>query len=140
MVRIHLWLCIINIDQITDQLTIEVLPSKLEILKGGTANFTAIASDINTNNDIFRYQWMKRGSNNLPDKVLGVNEAVLTIPNVTESDEGLYYCVVTNEWDRNVESNYVIFTVYGMYVSICTLIYCNMAARGLTDIYARLSA
>ena len=93
-----------------------VLPSKLEIGKGGTARFTATASGIKTNNDIFRYHWLKRGSNNLPDKVLDVNGTVLKIPNVTESDEGLYYCTVTNEWDRSLGSNDVNVTVYGMYV------------------------
>ena len=100
----------------TDQLTIKVLPSELEIVRGGTARFTATASGINTNNDTFRYQWKKRGSNSLPNKVLGVYGTELTIPNVTESDEGLYYCVVTNEWDKIVESNNVNFTVYGMSV------------------------
>ena len=93
-----------------------VLPSKLEIGKGGTTRFTATASGIKTNNDIFRYQWMKRGSKSLPDKVLGVNETVLIIPNITESDEGLHYCVVTNEWDRSLRSNDVNFTVYGTHV------------------------
>ena len=117
MVRIHLWLYIVNIDQITDQLTIDVVASKLENLKGGTVTFRATASGINTNNDIFRYQWMKRGSSDLPDKVLGVNGTMLTIPNVTESDEGQYYCTVTNEWNRSVESNDINFTVYGMYIT-----------------------
>ena len=92
------------------------MPSKLEIIRGGTARFIATASGINTNNDTFIYQWKKQGSNSLPNKVLGVYGTELTIPNVTESDEGLYYCVVTNEWDRSVESNDVNFTVYGMSV------------------------
>ena len=100
-----------------------VLPSKLEIVIGETVTFRATASSINTNNDIFRYQWMKRGSSHLPDKVLGVNGTMLTIPNVTESDEGQYYCTVTNEWDRSVESNDVNFTVYGMYIYIYIYIY-----------------
>ena len=92
------------------------MPSKLQTVRGGTARFTAIASGINTNNDTFIYQWKKRGSNSLPDKVLGGNGTEITIPNVTESDEGFYYCVVTNEWGRSVESNDVNFTVYGMLV------------------------
>ena len=92
------------------------MASKLAIVIGGIATFTATASSINTNNDIFRYQWMKRGNSNLPDKVLGVNGTVLTIPNVNKSDEGQYYCTVTNEWGRSVESNDLNFTVYGMYI------------------------
>ena len=91
------------------------MPNNLEVVIGGTADFTAIAEGINTGINTFTYQWKKRDSNtSLPDKVLGVNGTVLTIPNVTESDNGHYYCIVTNEWGRSVESNDVNFTVYGM--------------------------
>ena len=58
------------------------------------------------------YQWRKRDGD-LPDKVSGVNREVLTIPNVAESDEGQYYCIVTNEWGRSVESNDGSLTVEG---------------------------
>ena len=57
---------------------------------------------------------MKRGSDSLPDKISGVNGTVLTIPDVLESDQGLYYCIVTNEWGRSVESDNINFTAYGM--------------------------
>ena len=73
-----------------------------------------MASGVNTSNSNFVYQWRKRDSNSLPDKVSGVNGSVLTIPNVTESDNGLYFCVVTNEWDRSLESANVELTVFGM--------------------------
>ena len=63
-----------------------------------------MASGVNTSNSNFVYQWRKRDNDSLPNKVSGVNESVLTIPNVTESDNGLYFCVVTNEWDRSLES------------------------------------
>ena len=76
------------------------------------ATFTATTGGINMNN--FMYQWSKRNNASLPDKVSGVNGTVLTIPNVLESDEGQYYCIVTNEWGRSVESNNVILTVVGM--------------------------
>ena len=71
----------------------------------------AIASGVNMNN--FLYQWRKRGSNSLPVKVSGVNGTVLTIPNVLESDEGNYYCTVTNEWGRSKKSDDVIVAVKG---------------------------
>ena len=58
------------------------------------------------------YQWRKRDGD-LPDKVLGVNRKVLTNPNVIESDEGEYYCIVSNEWGRSVESNDGSLTVEG---------------------------
>ena len=59
------------------------------------------------------YQWRKRGSNSLPDKVSGVNSTVLTIPNLGGEDEGQYYCIVTNEWDRYARSKDIILIVKG---------------------------
>ena len=90
------------------------MPASLTIGKGKTAEFTAVATGISRSENKFIYQWRKRGGNNLPDKVSGVQETVLTIPNVTESDEGLYYCTVTNEWGRSMESNDVILSIFGM--------------------------
>ena len=57
----------------------------------------------------------------MTNKVLGVNTTVFTIPNLTVSDRGDYYCTVTNEWDRNMESNSITVTVkgnhvYGLYI------------------------
>ena len=60
----------------------------------------------------FTYQWKKRGSD-LPDKASGVNGTELTIPNAAKSDEGQYYCIVTNEWGRSVESGNIMLTVKG---------------------------
>ena len=94
-----------------DQLKINI--TTLLIVKGGeTAQFTARASGINKNN--FTYQWRKKGSDSLPDKVTGAGGIILTIPNVTESDEGQYYCTVTNNWGRSVESNNGTLTISGM--------------------------
>jgi len=59
------------------------------------------------------YQWWKRDSDSLPDKVSGSNKTVLKIPNVLDSDEGQYYCVVTNEWSRSAKSNYVTLSIFG---------------------------
>ena len=87
------------------------------IAEGQTVRLTAMASGINTSNSYFMYQWRKRDSDNLPDKMSGVNESVLTIPNVNESDNGFYFCVVTNEWDRSLESANVELTVFGMYIA-----------------------
>ena len=100
----------------TDQLSISITPNTSLIGKGTTAEFTAMATGISTDDNNFIYQWRKRDSNSLPEKVLGVNESVLTIPDVLESDEGQYYCIVTNEWNRSVESNNVALTIYGMYI------------------------
>ena len=79
--------------------------------EGATVHFTAIADGINKRN--FVYQWKKRNSGVFPDKVSNVNGAVLTIPNVLESDKGRYYCNVTNEWNRTVQSDDVKLVVKG---------------------------
>jgi len=85
---------------------------------GGTSQFTATASGVNMGN--FVYQWTKSGDINLPYKVSGVNEAILTIPYLVESDGGVYYCTVTNQWGNSVRSDYVNLTVIGMYaVLLC---------------------
>ena len=95
-------------------MTISAVPREVVVGKGTTANFTAMASGISTNGSNFMYQWGKRNSDSLPSKVLGVYSEVLTIPNALESDEGQYYCNVTNEWGRSVESNDVTLAIYGM--------------------------
>ena len=93
--------------------------------EGKTAKITVIATGISTNENNFEYQWRKRNGNGFPDKVSGINESVLTIPNILESDNGQYYCTVTNEWDRSVESDNVTLTVYGM--SALNAIYCAIS-------------
>ena len=98
------------------------MPNNLLIGKGTTAEFTAIASGVSTNESNFMYQWKKRGNDSLSDKVSGVNEAVLIIPNVDESDEGQYYCIVTNEWEQRVESNNVTLAVYGMQYNVIMMV------------------
>ena len=99
---------------LTDQLSIIITPTNSTVGEGATAIFTATASGINKKN--FVYQWKKRGNGNLPSKVSGVNGAVLMIPNSLKSDEGQYYCNVTNEWGRSVESNDVTLTVIGKWL------------------------
>ena len=64
----------------------------------------------------FTYQWSKKGSDSLPNKASGVNGTVLTIPNLLKSDEGRYYCTVTNEWGRSKQSNDVTLNVEGSYM------------------------
>ena len=99
-----------------DQLMITIDSDNLVIGQGTTATFTAMASGINTSESNFMYQWRKRDSDSLPDKVSGATENVLIIPNVTESDEGQYYCNVTNEWGTSVRSNDVTLSIFGTYV------------------------
>ena len=98
-----------------DKLSVHVKPNYSVTGKGRIAHFTAIASGISTNEKNFKYQW-KKSNNSLPNKVSGVNGTVLTIPDVLESDEGLYYCIVINEWDRSVESDNIILIVQRMFI------------------------
>ena len=97
----------------TDRLFIAVKPIYTLIGEGQTSQFVAMAGGISTDESNFMYHWKKRGNNHFANKSSSINGAVLTIPNITESDEGLYYCVVTNEWDRSVESNNVTLIVQG---------------------------
>ena len=98
-----------------DQLSIiSVTPANNTVGEKATAIFTATTSGINKEN--FMYEWKKRGNRNLPNKVSGVNKAELKIPNSLKSDEGQYYCTVTNEWGRSVKSNDVTLTVVGMWL------------------------
>ena len=94
-------------------MSVNVTPSNDTIGERGTAEFIATASGVNNNN--FIYQWKKRGRDSLPHKVSGADGATLTIPDLTKSDGGQYYCIVTNEWDRMVESNDSNLTVEGTY-------------------------
>ena len=110
--HIVLWLqCNINLFKLfTDQLSISVVSNNSIIAKGRTAHLTVMASGIGT----LRYQWKRRNIDNLPDKILGEDTAVLIIPKLDISDGGEYYCIVSNMWNRSMESDNIILTVYGM--------------------------
>ena len=77
-----------------------------------TTHFTATASGLGKEN-LFVYQWKKRGNGRLPDGVLASDKTVLVISNLSKSDEGDYYCTVTNEWNRTVESNVINLHIKG---------------------------
>jgi len=111
-----MWFC-------TDQLSIIVGPSDTVYSEGETAQFTATAKGVRKIN--FIYEWKKRGRNRLPNKVTGINGPVLTVPNLVNSDEGSYYCTVTNEWNSSVKSNDVVLAVEGTY--LCTKLALSLA-------------
>ena len=97
-------------------MTISVRPDNLVIGNGTDAKFAAVATGISANKNSFVYQWRKRDSDSLPDKVANANRTMLIIPSVLESDEGQYYCIVTNEWSTSVESNEVTLSIFGMLI------------------------
>ena len=112
MSRLHIHLyCML----LADQLTVDVNPNVSLIGIGKDANFTAIATGIATNDSNFIYQWMKRDSDSLPDKVIGANDKEFIIPNVSGSDEGRYYCIVINEWNTTARSTDVTLSIFGMF-------------------------
>ena len=82
------------------------------ISEGGIVKLIAAASGI-TDKKPLTYLWEKKGKNKLPGKVLGHKSTILTIPNLTEADEGEYSCTVTNQWGNSVRSGYVTLTVQG---------------------------
>ena len=128
---------ILNKNFHLDQLSISIAPALLIVGEGKTVHFNATANGINKNN--FMYQWRKRDSDSFPNKVSGVNGLMLTIPDVTESDEGQYYCIVTNEWSRSVESNNGSLAVSGNYISLyitmcyACLSHCSLALSSYTN-------
>ena len=95
-------------------MSISVTPTNKTVGEGATAIFTATASGISK--ETFKYQWRKRDNNSLPSKVSGVNGIKLIIPNSLKTDEGQYYCNVTNEWGRSMKSNDVTLSVMGKWL------------------------
>jgi len=93
----------------TDQLSIEATSDNRVIGEGGIAELTVTASGVNSRN--FVYKWKRRGSQ-FSDRVHGISTATLTIGNVIKSDEGSYYCNVTNEWG-NSRTKDITLTVKG---------------------------
>ena len=77
--------------------------------EGGTAQFNATANGVNVGN--FVYRWRKNGGRRFPKKVSDINGAVLTIPNLVKSDEGMYRCTVTNEWGNSGRSDATLSVV-----------------------------
>ena len=72
-----------------------------------TATFTCNATGHNVS-----YQWII-GSGSFPNKVTGINNNTLMIPDVRSSDDNTYTCVASNE-EGNVSSNATRLTVTGM--------------------------
>ena len=89
-----------------------LIANKLIADERSTVNFTAVVYSRYKSN--FAYQWQKEGKRRLPNKISRFNGSVLVIPHVVESDEGRYYCNVTNEWGRTIISEDVTLSIVGM--------------------------
>ena len=77
-------------------------PNDITVLIGQSTQLTCGALGTN-----LTYQWMKDGV-----VVPAANSSMLEITIITESDEGTYKCVVSNNGGM-VESNPATITVYG---------------------------
>jgi len=97
-----------------DQINFTQHPEDVLVGEGDVLTLTIAAEG--PGRDQFTYQWNKMGSNSLPNKASGGDTAQLVITSVTTSDSGSYYCIVTNQWGRMVESMRSIVKILGRYV------------------------
>ena len=78
-------------------------PKDVLVGEGDRVMLTTIAEG--PGSDQFTYQWKKMGSNSFTRRrASGEDTTQLVITSVTTSDRGSYYCIVTNQWGRMVES------------------------------------
>ena len=70
-----------------------------------------------TGEESLTYQWRRRGAGQFPDKALCRDTKELIIPEVDRSDEGVYYCIVSNISNITVESDNIKLTTYGMLIA-----------------------
>ena len=69
-----------------------------------------------TGEETLTYQWRRRGAKQFPDKALCRDTKELIIPEVDRSDEGEYYCIVSNISNITMESDNIKLTTYGMLI------------------------
>ena len=94
----------INYDYLTGYIIVTHHPqTSITLAKGSKLQLNVTAEGPGKTN--FVYQWKKRGSNSLPNRVSGEDTSKLTISSVISSDSGSYYCVVTNQWGNMTTSN-----------------------------------
>ena len=85
-------------------------PSSQSVDLTQTATFTCSATGYNVS-----YQWTI-GSGSFPNKLTGINNNTLVIPNVRSSDNNTYTCAASNE-GGSVSSDAAKLTVIGMTIS-----------------------
>ena len=104
---------VININCITSQLYISCILftdsftvlQNPEYIVAINSSVTLHATAEGPGRDHFRYQWKKNGSNLLPSTANGQRSPNLTIAPTSISDNGSYYCSVTNQWGTTIISN-----------------------------------
>ena len=91
---------------------LQIAPIHAIIYSGQTAKFFCFATGYNVS-----YQWTI-GSGSFPSKATGVNNNMLVIPDVKQSDDNTYTCVASND-GGSVQTNATQLTVIGTHVQ-CT--------------------
>ena len=109
---------------ITDYIDITHQPENVKVAIDGLARLSVVATG--PGSDHFVYKWIKFGSNSLPSSASGGNTPHLHFTSVTQSDGGLYYCVVANQWGNRVTSRFSKVDV------LCKL---SLATTGLNTKY-----
>ena len=101
--------CCLRIFNYTVTISIAIQPSRIVAAEGESIDITIIAEGLGKEN--FRYQWRRRDSLPLSNTTSGTDTQNLMITSVAFSDSGSYYCVVTNQWEYEVDSDYVAVTI-----------------------------
>ena len=57
------------------------------------------------------FKWQRQSGNISPSAVVDVNTGILTIPDLSSSDKGNYRCIISDEWNGTVYSEYVQLNV-----------------------------
>ena len=96
----------------SDKLSINVMQNNVVLNESDDAKLVITASGVNKKN--FTYRWNKKGRRaSIPKKASGIHRNMLMIPDLRESDEGNYFCTVTNEWGSNARSDDITLNVQG---------------------------
>lgn len=83
-----------NITQITTQ------PQNVAVCQNQSATFNIIANGHN-----LQFQWQKNGANIEPNlNITGINSSVLIIQNTTNTDAGIYRCLVTGSCNNQLSN------------------------------------
>ena len=104
---------------------ISLSPSCCSILAEQSATFTCQAFSFGS----IDYMW-ERDDNQMPSKaVIDVCSSTLTVPNGSQYDEGLYCCLVTNDFGTVKEC--AMLSVTGTFAALCLVwqLLCNQLPK-----------
>ena len=71
--------------------------------------------------DRYTYKWVKEKGDLICDVTVEQYAPALTLPAVKPDNNGLYYCIVKNQWNVTKKSNLVFLKV----ICACTYVSCD---------------